>query len=115
MSQEIVINRSITLTCSAEGFPTPTIVWFMNDTMISNGVTGVNGSMNLFTSTLIIFDTSFDDSGVYHCQAVSSEFAYLNVTSEIANISVVGEFIIYIGLLRLLYNHSKGNLQTLII
>ena len=35
-SQEVVINGEINLTCSAEGFPRPSIVWFMNNTMIND-------------------------------------------------------------------------------
>ena len=90
-SQEVVIDGDFSLTCSAEGFPRPSIVWFMNDTMISDGVTGDNTSATLFTSTLMISNASFDYSGLYYCQALSTEFPDLNVTSTVASITVVGE------------------------
>ena len=92
-SQEVVINGTFTLTCIAEGFPTPAIIWFMNNTMISDGVSDVDMAMNVRTSTLTISNASFSDSGMYYCEAESSEFVGLNVTSGIANIAVVGKLV----------------------
>ena len=90
-SQEVVINGEFSLTCRAEGFPRPSIIWFMNNTMISNGVqSDVNMSMTVLTSTLTISNANFNDSGMYYCEAVSSEFTNLNVTSGIGIITVVG-------------------------
>ena len=89
-SQEVAINGRVSLTCRAEGFPRPSIIWFMNNMMISNGVSDVNMAMTVLTSTLTISNANFNDSGMYYCQAVSSEFANLNVTSGIGNIIVVG-------------------------
>ena len=90
--QEVVINGTLTLTCSAEGFPIPSIVWFMNNTMISNKITNVESTMNT-SSTLIISNVNFNDSGMYYCQAVSNEFPDVNVTSTIAIITVIGEHV----------------------
>jgi len=92
-SLEVVINGDFMLTCSAEGFPRPSIVWFMNNTMITNGVTRIDTPMNVINSTLIISNANFNASGMYHCRAESSEFADLNVTSTVANINVVGELV----------------------
>ena len=36
MNQEEVINNSFTVECTAEGFPTPSIQWYHNNTMITN-------------------------------------------------------------------------------
>ena len=90
-NQEVVINGGFSLTCRAEGFPRPSIVWFMNNTMISNGVSNADMSKTALNSTLTISNANFNDSGMYYCQAVSSEFADLNVTSGIGNITVVGK------------------------
>ena len=95
-SQEVVINGGFSLTCTAEGFPRPSIIWFMNDTMISNGVSDFNTSMTVLTSTLTISNANFNDSGMYYCQAVSSEFADLNVTSGVGIIAVVGKIVYYL-------------------
>ena len=92
-SQEVVINRTFTLRCSAEGFPRPYITWFMNNTIISDGLTDVQESMNVNSSTLIISNADLNDSGMYYCQAVSSEFPDLNISSTVAVIAVVGKFI----------------------
>ena len=82
----------MTLTCSAEGFPRPSIVWYMNNTMISDGVTdAISSSMNVLDSTLILSNVNFSDSGMYYCEAMSSEFTDLNVTSTVANVTVVGK------------------------
>ena len=89
-SQEVVINGTFMLSCRAEGFPRPSIVWYINGTVISDGVTSVEEPMNV-TSTLTISNASFDCSGTYYCQAVSSEFPDLNVTSDVAIIAVVGK------------------------
>ena len=86
-NQEVVINGEFSLTCRAEGFPRPSIIWFMNNTMISDGVSDVNMSMTVITSTLTISNANFNDSGMYYCRAVSSEFADLNVTSGIGIIT----------------------------
>ena len=94
--QEVVINGTFMLSCSAEGFPRPSIVWYMNDTVISDGVTSVEEPMNVNRSTLTISDAGFNYSGMYYCQAVSNEFVDLNVTSTVAIITVVGKLVIYI-------------------
>ena len=93
-NQEVAINATLTLTCSAEGFPIPSIVWFMNNTVISSGVTNGESAMNVNSSTLIISNVNFNDSGMYYCQAVSNEFPDVNVTSRIAIITVVGKLVI---------------------
>ena len=104
-SQEVVINGEFSLTCRAEGFPRPSIIWFMNNTMINNGVSDVNMSMTVLTSTLTISNANFNDSGIYYCEAVSSEFTDLNVTSGIGIITVVGKlYVIYLLLLHTLYS-----------
>ena len=92
-NQEVVMNGTLTLTCSAEGFPIPSIIWFMDNTMIGNGMTNVGSTMNVNSSTLIISNVNFNDSGMYYCQAVSNEFPDVNVTSAIAIITVVGEIV----------------------
>ena len=92
-SLEVVINGDFMLTCSVEGFPRPSTEWFMNKTMITNGVTSIDAPMNVINSTLIVANADFDASGMYYCRAVSSEFPDLSVTSTVANVTVVGELV----------------------
>ena len=95
----VVIDGAFNLTCSAEGFPRPSIIWFMNGTLINNRVSDFNMSMNVINSTLTTSNATFNDSGVYYCQAVSSEFPSLNVTSGVAIITVVGKLVSKIEML----------------
>ena len=83
----------------------------MNNTMISNGMTIVQSTLNVNSSTLIISNANFNDSGMYYCQAVSSEFPDVNVISTIAIVTIVGELIntIFITLIHLLV---RNYLQT---
>ena len=92
-SQEVAIDRGFRLTCSAEGFPIPSIIWFMNNIMISNRMTDVQESMNVNSSTLITSNANFNDSGMYYCQVESSEFPDLNMTSTTAIVTVVGKLV----------------------
>ena len=94
MNQEEVINNSFTLQCTAEGFPTPSIQWYLNNTMItntSNRYIVETTSMNSITSILRVIMANFTDTGLYHCEANSSVFVD-NVKSDMMNISVVGEY-----------------------
>jgi len=103
-SLEVVINGDFMLTCSAEGFPIPSIEWFMNNTMITSGMTmtNIDALMNIIDSTLMISNAAFNDSGMFYCQAMSDEFGDLNVTSSIAIVTVVGKLVNDIELLLLL-------------
>ena len=91
--QEEVINNSFTLQCTAEGFPTPSIQWYLSNTMITNSSNRYivdTTSMNSITSILTVIMADFTDTGLYHCEAISSVFVD-NVNSDMMNISVVGE------------------------
>ena len=78
------------LHCIAESFPRPGILWYMNNKIITVGVTRVAEPMNVNNSTLTISNVGFDDSGVYYCRAVNSVF---HVTSRVAIITVVGKLV----------------------
>ena len=99
MNQEEVINNRFTVECTAEGFPTPSIQWYHNNTMITNSSNRYSSnryivettSMNSITSILRVMIADFTDSGVYYCKANSSVFVD-NVNSDMMNISIVGEY-----------------------
>ena len=71
----------------------------MNHTVISNGVSDFNVSTNVINSTLTTSNAKLNDSGVYYCQAMSSEFTSLNVTSGVTIVTVVGKLVSKIEML----------------
>jgi len=90
----VVIENSFTLDCTAEGFPVPSIQWYLNNTIITNSSNRniVDTTiMNNIISTLRVMMAEFSDSGVYYCEAVSSQFGLAAVNSDMINITVVGE------------------------
>jgi len=94
MGREVVIENSFTLECTANGFPRPSIQWYLNNTIITNSSNRniIDAtSMNSITSTLIVMIAEFNDSGVYYCEAVSSQSGLAAVNSNMINITVVGE------------------------
>ncbi|XP_065908777.1 uncharacterized protein [Dysidea avara] len=91
MNQEEVINNNFTLQCRAEGFPTPSMQWYLNNTMITNSSNRYivdTTSMNSITSVLRVIMADVTDTGLYHCEANSSVFVD-NVNSDMMNITVV--------------------------
>ena len=114
MNQEEVINNSFTLQCTTEGFPTPSIQWYLNNTMITNSSNRYivdNTSMNSITSILTVIMADFTDTGLYHCEANSSVFVD-NVNSDMMDISVVGEcgLVLYCYKDKILYIFTYGTL-----
>ena len=85
-SEAIVeLGTSFNLDCSYEGFPSPVVVWIMNDVLVTNksshDVTIVNiiNSSNRNTSRLSRTITSSQSGpGKYSCIVVNSEGATIN-------------------------------------
>ena len=102
MTHEVAIGSSFTIVCTAEGFPIPSMQWYLNDTMINNSSNRYivddivdDTSMNSITSTLTVMMVEFNDSGAYYCKAASSQYDLAPVNSERANITVNGEYSIH--------------------
>ena len=87
---------TIMLSCTATGFPAPTITWFHNDTL-ENSVFYTTEDINCYTtrSTFIKLRAETNDSGTYFCRAEIN--GYDSVDSNEAIVLVQGEFPIFIA------------------
>ena len=75
------IQDNIILTCSATGFPVPTITWYHNDTLVMASMTSPRivsiPSRYEISSTLTITSANTNDTGDYFC----------NITSTVGTVS----------------------------
>ena len=72
------VGENLTITCKAEGLPTPTVQWYKNDTVIKD-------SANVSVQELNVI-TTFPHTAVYTCVARN----YLNTTNENVTVTVQG-------------------------
>lgn len=96
---EALAGDNITLTCIANGFPSPSIVWLKggsqlvgNDRVTITNTTNATlvGSPHLAgaSSTIYITGVQLEDAGSYLCHVVNENG---NTTQEISTVSVFGE------------------------
>ena len=64
-SVEEFVGRAVTLSCSADGDPAPTIMWYYQG-MISETVSSTNSTYN--ESTIVITDLMLNNGGGYACE-----------------------------------------------
>lgn len=85
-----IIEGAIVLTCTATGFPSPTITWFHNNTLNVIGSYATE-SANVYTTKSIFTRLSpmTNDSGRYFCSAAID--GYDDVHSDIVMVLVQGE------------------------
>ena len=57
-----IAGASVTLSCSAEGFPTPVLKWYKNNTPLQN-----SQKVNITDSKLILLRSESIDKGTYKC------------------------------------------------
>ena len=85
----------VVLSCSVTGFPTPSIVWQHNDSLVTEtGHVEINETMSFYqrSSTLTVREAMINDTGNYSCKAsISSVASYSPVTSEVALVLVQGQ------------------------
>ena len=88
------VEDNITLTCSATGFPAPSITWQHNGTTIvamgrvENNT--ISSSYYQVTSTLTVRMAMTNDTGNYSCTATSSIGTYSPVNSQVVLVLVQG-------------------------
>lgn len=63
-------GTDVTLTCEAEGSPTPSIVWLKDSEALPSN-SRIRHHENLYESTIYISDVQISDNGVYECKALN--------------------------------------------
>lgn len=88
-------GENLTLTCTAEGYPLPVIVWFKDGLQLLADVEMINNSLTSVQNILHINSSVLNDTGQYHCQA-SSTFDFFNMSvnaiSEESTVIILGQF-----------------------
>ncbi len=106
LSLNVTITDSFSLSCEAEGFPVPSIVWLLNGTEIQlPNITIFSGSgsgdsipiqvtervaVRSISSRLDVAMAMTNDSGSYSCSIVSSVPAYVAIVTASALVLVQG-------------------------
>ena len=83
---------TIMLSCTATGFPAPTISWFYNNFMEDNTSNIMTQTTNVYTttSTFTMSMPATNDSGMYFCRAAID--GYDDVDSNTVTVLVQGEY-----------------------
>ena len=76
---------SAVFTCSAKGYGYLNITWFKNNKVYNSlkSIIHQTSSMNITTSTLVIYNVTEDDVGVYHCLVWASSKASQSRTADL--------------------------------
>ncbi|XP_065904641.1 uncharacterized protein [Dysidea avara] len=87
VDQEVSIFNSFTINCTAKGSPIPSILWYLNNDLITNTdnriiISTTTITQHSVTSTLTISSARYTDAGVYYCQTDGD-----NLNVETADIS----------------------------
>ena len=84
---EEFIGTAVNLSCSADGFPVPDIMWYFQGMVFANET--VNSTSSTYTeSTIVINSLMLSDGGSYTCE-INSEASTMPSTST-ATVAVIG-------------------------
>ena len=84
---EEFIGTAVNLSCSADGFPVPDIMWYFQGMVFANET--VNSTSSTYTeSTIVINNLMLSDGGSYACE-INSEASTMPSTST-ATVAVIG-------------------------
>ena len=97
-----ISGDTTSFTCTVRAFPTPTVTWIINGTIL-NPATDPGASVSFTTpdtdtsvSVLTLSDLALDDNGGYQCHAVNELAERIEAVSESFNFSVFRKFKLYI-------------------
>ena len=86
-----IFEDNIMLTCTANGFPPPTITWFLNNTLEVNS-SFITAETNIYTTRSTFTKSTIvnTDSGTYFCRAAID--GYGDINSDTVTVLVQGEY-----------------------
>ena len=64
-------EEQVSFTCQATGEPVPTISWYYNNFLLTNGTTETSVNTTTISSTLTIMSVESSDVGTYTCNATN--------------------------------------------
>lgn len=85
--QDVSLGGTLTLTCSFEGVPTPTVSWTQNNTNIDESDPRVTFTTATNLSTITIINIGRDGGGVYGCVFNNSQGTLVTNVSTIRILS----------------------------
>ena len=72
MAMNVTTTEDIILTCTASGYPIPSISWTHNDTAVNESISiSITEQDRVTMSTLTVIGAVVNDSGQYECFATS--------------------------------------------
>ena len=89
ISKTVLVNNSLSMSCSAVGIPTPSIEWmFDGSKIINHNLTNSITTGQTTTSTLTITMIELYHAGIYSCTATNSHFTNYSIGSNNATVTV---------------------------
>ena len=88
---ETIVNENITLVCTSFGFPSPMIIWVLNEQTLNDTFIDVNGFVIddvTVSSTLIRNKIQPEEAGTYTCKAVNM----VGTANSVVEITVIGKY-----------------------
>ena len=83
-------GQSVSLLCVFGGYPIPSITWFKDNELLTDLTTetAINTTTMIVSSELILVNLTYNDTGVYYCQADNNLVMMLTSTSSTTNITI---------------------------
>ena len=84
-------GQSLTLTCLFYGYPIPSVTWIKDEAALASNSVSNNNELTVY-SELLLHNLTYNDTGVYYCQAQNFLVETLSSISNFANVTVNCEY-----------------------
>ena len=84
-------GQSLSLTCSFYGNPIPSVTWIKDDAVLVSSSVSNSSELTVY-SELLLHNLTYNDTGVYYCQAQNFLVKTLSSISNFANVTVNCEY-----------------------